>query len=188
MSTTDRGRLIRNGAIAATLGATIGAAAGFWSLHRTAPAAAGAASTPAAPIAIQAATVPNARDGGSSQPRPRSIAADPPPDDPRSDSAAQPTSTRATSPTASAPATSANPSADEQVLQRARALAQRPDVVGLLALRKEVVRRAAERGLADSPSIKSELDELDRRLNEARTLQLKLDADALRKAESNPPR
>jgi hypothetical protein len=190
MSTTDSRRLIRNGAVAAIVGATIGAAAGFWSLHRLAPAAAGAAGTPAAPIAIQASSVPRADHANrSSQPRSRAIVSDPQRDNRESDSAAQSTPARATSSAGAAPAASPNPGADdEHVLQRAKALAQRPDVVGLIALRKEVVRRAAERGLADSPSIKSELNELDRRLNEARTLQLKLDADALRKAESNPPR
>jgi hypothetical protein len=65
---------------------------------------------------------------------------------------------------------------DAQVLQRARTLARRPDVTALMALRDDVVRRATERGIADSSSIKSELDEIDLRLNEARLLQLKLDA------------
>src|SRR5580765_2988430 len=60
---------------------------------------------------------------------------------------------------------------DVQVVQRARALARRPDVTALMALRDDVVRRAAERGIADSSSIKSELDEIDLRLNEARLLQ-----------------
>lgn len=190
MSTTDSRRLIRNGAVAAIVGATIGAAAGFWSLHWSAPAAARAAGTPAAPNAIQASSVPSAdHAGGSSQPGSRAIASSKPPDNRESDSAARSTSARATSPTRTAPATTPNAGADdEHVLQRARALAQRPDVVGLIALRKDVARRAAERGLANSPSIKSELDEVDRRLNEARMLQLKLDAEALRKAESNPPR
>ena len=74
------------------------------------------------------------------------------------------------------------------MLQRARALARRPDVTALIALRDDVVRRATERGIADSSSVKSELDELDQRLNEARTLQLKLDADEFRKADSKRPR
>jgi len=77
---------------------------------------------------------------------------------------------------------------DAQVLQRARALARRPDVTALMALRDDVVRRAAERGIADSSSIKSELDEIDLRLNEARLLQLKLDAEELRKTSSKATR
>lgn len=70
-----------------------------------------------------------------------------------------------------------------QVLQRALTLARRPDVTGLIALRDDVVRRATEHGLAASSSVKNELDELDLRLNEARLLRLKLDAEELRKAD-----
>jgi hypothetical protein len=73
-------------------------------------------------------------------------------------------------------------------LQRARTLARRPDVTALMALRDDVVRRATERGIADSPSVQGELHELDQRLNEARRLQLKLDAEEFRKADSKGPR
>jgi citrate lyase beta subunit len=73
-------------------------------------------------------------------------------------------------------------------LERARTLARRPDVTALMALREDVVLRARERGIAGSSSVKSELNELDRRLTEARTLQLKLDAEEFRKADSKPPR
>jgi hypothetical protein len=95
----------------------------------------------------------------------------------------------ATEPTR-ARADAAPPSAedDAEVLQRARTLARRPDVTALMALRDDVVRRATERGVAGSSSIKSELDEIDLRLNEARMLQLKLDAAELRKAKSNATR
>ena len=84
----------------------------------------------------------------------------------------------------------APPSADDgaQVLQRARTLARRPDVTALMALRDDVVRRATERGIAGASSTKGELDEIDLRLNEARMLQLKLDAEELRKAASKPAR
>jgi hypothetical protein len=84
----------------------------------------------------------------------------------------------------------AAPSADDKadVLERARTLARRPDVTALMALREDVVLRAKERGIAGSSSVKSELNELDRRLTEARTLQLKLDAEEFRKADSKPPR
>ncbi|HUK36059.1 MAG TPA: hypothetical protein VLV86_19215 [Vicinamibacterales bacterium] len=82
------------------------------------------------------------------------------------------------------PVPSATPSADddEHVLQQARALALRPDVTALMALRDDVARRATERGTAGSTSIKEELGEIDLRLNEARLLQLKLDAQEMRKA------
>jgi len=76
--------------------------------------------------------------------------------------------------------------AEGSVLERARTLARRPDVMALMALREEVVRRTAEQGMAGSPSAKIELNELDERLNEARTLQLKLDAEAFRRAASKP--
>jgi hypothetical protein len=80
----------------------------------------------------------------------------------------------------------APPADDEaQVLERARTLARRPDVTALMALRGDVVRRATERGIASSSSVK---DELDRRLTEARTLQLKLDAEEFRRADSKLPR
>lgn len=87
--------------------------------------------------------------------------------------------------------TDASPSSindDAHVLDRARALARRPDVTALIALRDDVVRRATERGIAGSSSIKSELDEIDVRLNEARLLQLKLDAEELRRADSKGTR
>ena len=90
---------------------------------------------------------------------------------------------RRTEPTsAGAAATTPVPAAEPQVLERARALARRPDVAALMALRDDVVRRAAEQGAAGSPTVKGELAELDLRLNEARMLRLKLDAEELRKA------
>src|SRR5436305_9729807 len=73
---------------------------------------------------------------------------------------------------------------DADVLQRARKLARLPDVTALIALRNEVVRQATEAGVAGALSIKGELDEIDLRLNEARRLRLRLDAEELRKADS----
>jgi hypothetical protein len=90
-------------------------------------------------------------------------------------------------------ANAAVPSLDDEadVLQRARTLARRPDVAALLALREDVVRRAKARGIADSLPVKGKLDELDLRLNEARTLQLKIDADEfrrpIRRSGADPP-
>lgn len=71
---------------------------------------------------------------------------------------------------------------DASVAERARTLARRPDVTALMALRDEVARRAADRGTAGASSVKRQLDDIDVRLNEARMLQLKLDAEELRKA------
>ena len=79
------------------------------------------------------------------------------------------------------------PDDHSQVLQRARSLASRPDVTALIALRDDVARRATERGIAASSSVKAELDELDLRLNEARLLRLKLDAEEFRKADRLSP-
>jgi hypothetical protein len=134
--------------------------------------AAASAVAAASPVARPSATTPSTGDGAGSSlstPLPKPVAPAP-----------QPTRVLANP---------AAPSADdEHVLLRARTLAQRPDVTALMALRDEVVRRATERGIAGSSSVKGELDELDRRLNEARTLQLKLDAEEFRKADSKPPR
>ena len=79
---------------------------------------------------------------------------------------------------------SASTEDDARVLQDARTLARRPDVAALMALRDDVVRRATERGIAESPAIKGELDAIDSSLNDARLLRLKLDAEELRRAES----
>jgi hypothetical protein len=70
------------------------------------------------------------------------------------------------------------------VLPRARALAQRPDVKALVALRESVVRRAAERGDSESAASKQQLDELDRYLEQARLLRLKLDAEEFKHTEA----
>jgi hypothetical protein len=75
-------------------------------------------------------------------------------------------------------------------VQRARVLAQRPDVKGLVALREEVLRRAEVSGENESPATKRQLEEIDRYLAEARVLRLKLDAAEFRKgaADGIPPR
>jgi hypothetical protein len=75
-------------------------------------------------------------------------------------------------------------------VQRARVLAKRPDVKGLVALREEVLRLAEEAGEQESPATKGQLDEIDRYLTEARVLRLKLDAAEFRKgaADGIPPR
>jgi hypothetical protein len=71
-------------------------------------------------------------------------------------------------------------------VQRARVLAQRPDVRGVVALREEVLRRAEEAGEKESPKTKGQLDEIDRYLAEARVLRLKLDAAEFRKGAADP--
>jgi hypothetical protein len=75
-----------------------------------------------------------------------------------------------------APGAAANP------LGRAGELARRPDVRGLLALREGIAQRAASRGEQDSAETRRQLDEIDRYLSEARALQLRLDAQELRRS------
>jgi hypothetical protein len=194
MSAANRTRLIRNGAIAAIVGSTVGGAIGVWSLRH--PGVTVTAVTTAAPArAVTTATETANRPAadviaGSPPTQPQPPARAPQPADRRTSPAARPAPVPVTATkSAAAPSPSAGAAEDDaQVLQRARALARRPDVAALIALRESVARRAAERGRADAPSIRSELDELDQRLNEARTLQLKLDAEELRKAESKRPR
>jgi hypothetical protein len=66
-------------------------------------------------------------------------------------------------------------------VRRARVLALRPDVTGLVALREEVLRRAEEAGEQESPATKQQVDEIDRYLTEAQAFRLKLDAAEFRK-------
>jgi len=68
-------------------------------------------------------------------------------------------------------------------VERARALAARPDVSALVALRDDISRRAEERGEQESPATQQLLHEVDRYLAEARLRRLKLDGEALRKGE-----
>jgi hypothetical protein len=165
--------LLPKALIAALVGSVAGGSAGVWSLSRpvgSMNAAAPAASPAAAPAATPSATTAttdNGVDSSRSTSLPTRVAPKPPATPIRTNPAA--------------------PSANEtDVLQRARTLARRPDVTALLALREDVVRRAKERGIEESPAVKSELDEVDQRLNEARTLQLKLDAEQFRKADAQP--
>ena len=71
--------------------------------------------------------------------------------------------------------------ASGDALRRARELAQRPDVTALVALREAVLRRAEEAGRKDDPAIVREIQAIDRYLFEARALRLRLDAAAIRK-------
>jgi hypothetical protein len=200
MSATNRTGLIRNAVMAAILGSTVGGAIGVWSLRRPAVTvgtvtAGTVTTTPPARVVTTATETANrpAVDvtAGSSKPNPQPPAAAPQPSERRTGPAARPMQAPVAAAIVSAatPSPSARTTEDEaQVLQRAVSLARRPDVAALIALREGVAHRAAERGLADSPATKSELDELDQRLNEARMLQLKLDAEEIRKADSKRPR
>ena len=72
----------------------------------------------------------------------------------------------------------------QDVRLRARTLAARPDVKALVALRESVVRRAEERGETEAEASKQLLDDLDRYLEGARELRLKLDAEELQRAKA----
>jgi hypothetical protein len=63
------------------------------------------------------------------------------------------------------------------VRRQAQALAARPDVKALVALRESVVRHAENGGEAQAESSRQLLDDLDRYLEGARELRLKLDAE-----------
>ena len=171
MPVESRAGLVPKAVIAALVGSVAGGTAGLWSLRRPAASlnATAAPVSAAAPVAVRSATTPTTDVGAGSSPStslPKRVAPTPQPIRVRTNVAAPPADDEA------------------QVLERARTLARRPDVTALMALRGDVVRRATERGIASSSSVKGELDELDLRLNEARTLQLKLDAEEFRKADS----
>ena len=155
--------------IAAVVGGTCGAVAGYWSrpaAMRSAPPAVAAAPAPIAAPAGPVSRPPGEPAPPAQQPQPQ-----------------------AKQQTTDAPA-SRRVDDSRDAVQRARVLAQRPDVKGLVALREEVLRRAEEAGEKDSPATKEQLDEIDRYLTEARVLRLKLDAAEFRKgaADGNPPR
>ena len=66
-------------------------------------------------------------------------------------------------------------------------MANRQDVLGLIALREAVVRAAEARGNADSADVTAVLDQVDARLSEARMMRLKSDAEQFRKAAAARP-
>ena len=72
----------------------------------------------------------------------------------------------------------------QDVRARARALTARPDVKALVALRESVVRQAEERGETGAEASKQLLADLDRYIETARELRLKLDAEEFRRAKA----
>ena len=149
--------------IAAVVGGACGAVAGYWSQP---------ADTRHEPPAVAAATAAIAAPAAPVSRPPALPAPVPPPP-------------QATPRTRTEPA-SRGVDDSRDAVQRARMLAQRPDVKGLVALREDVLRRAEETGEQESPATKQQLDEIDRYLTEARVLRLKLDAAELRKAAADP--
>jgi hypothetical protein len=151
--------VLKKAVIAVLVGATCGAAVAYWSRP---------VDTPNPLPAVVATTSPIAAPVRPSDPAPAARAPSPPqpsqrPQQPRRVESAAPAVEDASDP-----------------IQRARLLAQRPDVNGLVALREQMVRRAEEAGERESPATKARLDEIDRYLTEARVLRLKLDAAEFR--------
>jgi multidrug efflux pump subunit AcrA (membrane-fusion protein) len=143
--------VLKKSLMAALIGSSCGAAAGYW--------------TPPGRAAIGAAAtveVPNARAGVVPV-----------------DVSAPSGSEQVSRPLIGRPGALEVESGD--AVRRARELAQRPDVTALVALRAAVLRRAEQAGRKDDPGIVREIQEIDRYLFEARALRLRLDAAAIRK-------
>jgi len=167
--------LVRNAVIAAIVGSTCGALGGAWSVYRLpARTPVALAPTPTAVIASSPTSVRAKAAEEVSVPREARPAATAP-----VPVSAPPARARKAPVAASNTAVAADA---QDVLERARALAERPDVKALVALRENIVLRAAERGEKDSAATQQQLDELDRYLAEARALRLKIDALAFQKA------
>jgi len=171
--------LLRNAVIAAIVGSTCGALAGVWSVYRLPAIRTQAAPVPAttAVVVATSTTPPRAQTH-----EPVSVRRETPPVAAAATPLPAPPARALKAPVA-APAPHAAAAADStDVLERARALAQRADVKALVALRENVVLRAAERGEKDSAATTQQLDALDRYLAEARALRLKIDAQEFRKS------
>ena len=178
MRLESNGRLIRHAGLAALIGAAVGAGAGVYSLRG----AAAPADETAPPAAISTATPsPPSPPSPAIESQPRPIESTPiatngvvtrPPHDPAASKRGEP----------ARPPAAAPPDSPAAALARARSLADRQDVIGLMALRETVVRAARQRGDADSAGVKSLLEQVDQRLNEARMMRLKSDAEQFRRA------
>lgn len=175
------GRLIRSAALAALVGAAVGGAAGVYSLRGAAaradtPVPATSTATPLAPEPQPSQTIEPQRPPAESTPIATNGVVAGAGHDPVPLKREQPTRPAADTPVDSGAA----------VIARARSLANRQDVLGLIALRDAVVRAAGARGDADSARVKSLLDQVDERLNDARMMRLKSDAEQFRKAGVRP--
>jgi hypothetical protein len=148
-------RLVRDGLLAVVAGSAIGVSAALWSAPAR-PAAAPASST-------RVLTPAEARGAAGD------------------DAAAIPTDAAKPDAPRAQPA-DVQPIEGDETLQRARTMAEQPDVSALIALREDVARRARERGEADAADNKRRLARLDAYLQQARQLQLKRDAELFRKA------
>lgn len=169
--------------IAALVGSTAGALAGLWSVRDRAVGVAASTTATGGNVGASAASPPTAAATGQS-------GQDPAARERLSNSIA--VATRGVVPSTAPPA-SVRPSSTQddtqKVVQRARALAEVPDVSGLVGLRESISRRAEERGELESPAAQELIRVLDRYLADARRLRLKLDGEALRRDQTvKPPR
>ena len=149
--------------IAAIIGGTCGTAAAIWSVGTHSGVAPAVQASPAAVVTNSA---------------PSLIRTDVP-------VASPPQAPAAVAKFAAASATATTPvpagSDTQDVRARARAMAARPDVKALVALRESVVRHAEERGETGAGASKQLLADLDRYIEGARELRLKLDAEEFRR-------
>jgi len=148
--------VLKKSLMAALIGSSCGAAAGYW----TAPARA----------AIETRTSIEGSDARAGV-VPVDVSVPP-------RSSAPAVSDRVSSPPSTRPGAPDAKSGD--VLGLAQELAQRADVTALVALRAAVLRLAEEAGRKDDPAIVRQIEAIDRYLSEARALRLRLDAAALR--------
>ena len=178
-----RSRLIRSATIAALVGTTAGAVAGLWSVRDRTTSVAVSPMSAGADVAASPASPP--ADAPSGQ-----LGRDLTAREGLSNSIAVATNgvVQSTAPAAVVRSGSAQ-NDSQKVVQRARALAEVPDVYGLVGLRESISRRAEERGELESPATQELIRELDRYLAHARRLRLKLDGEALRRDQTvKPPR
>jgi hypothetical protein len=182
----DRSHFIRNAAIAALAGSTIGAGAGLWSVRdRTTTSVSLAPTSRGGDVVASSAPAATEARASAALGRPGVT----PPDRPAPAMAVATNGVaRPAAPAAAVPADSARDDR-QSVLQQARVLAERPDVKALVALRDRISRQAGERGDQESAATQQLLREIERYLAEARRLRLKLDGDDLRKLQlaNRPP-
>jgi hypothetical protein len=177
-ATSMRGRshLIRNATIAALVGGTAGAFAGLWSVRDQASSAALSPMSTGGDVAASSASPP--KDAASGE-LGRDLTA-------RHGLVSSSAVAAVLQPVAPAAAVRLGTAQNDSlnVLQRARAFAEVPDVYALVALRESISRVEQ-----DSPPTQELLREIDRYLAKARQLRLKLDGEALRRDQAaNPPR
>jgi hypothetical protein len=172
---------MRNAVIATLVGSTAGAAAGLWSVRDRTVSVAVSPIPAGAGVAASSASAPAAGASGESD---RDLTA-------RDGLVRSAVSARSVAPAAvpdAAVRSGPAPADRQEVVRRARTLAELPDVYALVALRQSITSRAAERPGQESPATEELLREIDRYLTQARQLRLKLDGEALRRSESAPSR